>query len=217
MGWWVCLWGIFLISNWCRRVQSTVGSILHGKGGLGCIWKVAKLHFSVVSVSVPVLWSLPWIPVLPPLSDITHKPNTPFPLQFTLVMVFSSHRQRANQESCFHFNTTLTNILFLQCWWIEYNWYSSLVLLSYFLITILIITDPYFYSLHKQWMFFLNFTFKVIWNSFIFRISTVKIMKNIVSFWEDRRCSYLSTLNQECSHWYHLTQSIGLVAFQQLP
>lgn len=54
---WTCLWGVFFIANWCRRVQPTAGGAIPRQVGLGCIKKGAEQARG----SRPARVSPPWL------------------------------------------------------------------------------------------------------------------------------------------------------------
>lgn len=64
---WTCLWGIFFIVNWCRRVQPTVGGTIPKQVFLGCIRAWASEQAStqcsfMIIASVSRLEFMPWLP-----------------------------------------------------------------------------------------------------------------------------------------------------------
>jgi hypothetical protein len=54
---WACLWDIFLITNWCQGVQSTVGNIISKEVGLDCLRKENQEKQDMTSALVPALVS----------------------------------------------------------------------------------------------------------------------------------------------------------------
>jgi hypothetical protein len=65
IGLWACLWGILLVTNWCRRVQSTVCSSGPRQMVLNCVSKVGQHDLegkSVSRISSPL--TLLWLPAL---------------------------------------------------------------------------------------------------------------------------------------------------------
>ena len=71
VGLWPCLWGIFLIASWCRRVQTTAGDAIHtyeaGRESHGewARWQHSSTISTFLSGGLSVIsWSKPFLPRL---------------------------------------------------------------------------------------------------------------------------------------------------------